>query len=103
MKKKLLLRVISITLLFVLALSGCKKTVGTPEDNAVPQTKEDEEEEFEKKRQQKQARETAEKRNRHYRSEAGSEETIPRQRVSSTKATNQRKPRGEASRQSRVR
>ena len=65
--------------------------------------KEDEEEEFEKKRQQKQARETAEKRNRHYRSEAGSEETIPRQRVSSTKATNQRKPRGEASRQSRVR
>ena len=45
MKKKLLLRVISITLLFVLAFSGCKKTVGTPEDNAVPQTKEDEEEE----------------------------------------------------------
>lgn len=45
MKNKLLLRVISITLLFVLALSGCKKTVGTPEDNAIPQEQENEEEE----------------------------------------------------------
>lgn len=45
MKKKLLFRVISITLLFALALSGCKKTVGTPEDNAAPQIQEEEEEE----------------------------------------------------------
>lgn len=45
MKKKLLFRVISLTLLFVLALSGCKKTVGTPEDNATPQVQEEEEEE----------------------------------------------------------
>lgn len=45
MKKKLLFRVIALTLLFVLALSGCKKTVGTPEDNASPQVKEEEEDE----------------------------------------------------------
>ncbi len=44
MKKKLFLRVISITLLFVLALTGCKKTVGTQEDNAAPPAQEEEEE-----------------------------------------------------------
>ena len=44
MKKRLLFRLISITLLFVFALTGCKKTVGTPEDNAVPQVMEEEEE-----------------------------------------------------------
>ena len=44
MKKKLLLRVISITLLFVMALTGCKKTVGTQEDNAAPMVQEEEEE-----------------------------------------------------------
>lgn len=45
MKKKLLFRVLSMTLLFVLALSGCKKTVGTPEDNAAPLVQDEEEEE----------------------------------------------------------
>lgn len=45
MKKKLLLKVISITLLFVLGLSGCKKSVGTQEDNAAPAEEQEEEEE----------------------------------------------------------
>jgi len=45
MKKKRLWKVVSLTLLFVLALSGCKKTVGTQEDNAAPPVvKEDEQE-----------------------------------------------------------
>ena len=45
MKKKLLFRMIAVTLLFVLALTGCKKTVGTQEDNAAPmETKEEEDE-----------------------------------------------------------
>lgn len=44
MNKKLFLKVICFTLLFVLALTGCKKSVGTQEDNAAPQVKEEEKE-----------------------------------------------------------
>lgn len=46
MKKRLLSKVIAITLLFVLALTGCKKSVGTQEDNAAPIETEEEEEDY---------------------------------------------------------
>lgn len=45
MKKKLIFRVISVTLLLMFALTGCKKSVGTQEDNAAPMVTEEEEEE----------------------------------------------------------
>lgn len=41
MMKKRMLRVLALMLVCIFALSGCKKNVGTPEDNAVKEDSQD--------------------------------------------------------------
>ena len=44
MMRKRMLRVLSVMLICIFALSACKKNVGTPEDNAVTEETQDSEE-----------------------------------------------------------